>query len=258
MMNTESNTDHTADQSTMIFGTRAIMEALDAGKELEKIFIQRDLNNPLIKELKSMLVSKGLHFQSVPGDKLNRLTRKNHQGVVAYLSMVSYFRIEDLIPELFESNRYPVLFLLDRITDTRNMGAICRSAECFGVDAVIIPERGGALVNGDTVKASAGAINRIRICREPNLKTVIDYLHDSGFKVVGCSEKSSGTLYDYVFDSPVCIIMGSESDGISPEYMKRCDGLVKIPMDGKTASLNVSVASGIVMYEISRQFANSK
>lgn len=258
MMKSESNNFQESDSSTMIFGTRAVMEALDVGKEVEKIFIQRDLNNPLLKELKVMLTNLGIHFQAVPADKLNRLTRKNHQGVVAYLSLVSYYRIENLIPDLFQSDRYPVLFLLDRITDTRNMGAVCRSAECFGVDAVIIPERGGALVNGDTVKASAGAINRIRICREPNLKLVLDYLHDSGFKIIGCTEKASGQLFDYKFNSPVCIIMGSESEGISPEYLKKCDDLVKIPMIGKTASLNVSVASGIVMYEISRQFSANK
>lgn len=254
MMMADNNNFHDADSATMIFGTRAVMEALDAGKEIEKIFIQRDLNNPLLKELKVMLQDLGVHYQAVPSDKLNRLTRKNHQGVVAYLSLISYYKIENLIPDLFQSDKFPVLFMLDRITDTRNMGAVCRSAECFGVDAVIIPERGGALVNGDTVKASAGAINRIKLCREPNLKNVIDYLHDSGFKVIGCTEKASGSLFDFKFNSPVCIIMGSESDGISPEYLKKCDELIKIPMIGKTASLNVSVASGIVMYEICRQF----
>jgi 23S rRNA (guanosine2251-2'-O)-methyltransferase len=258
MMQMDNNFNQETEQSTLIFGTRAVIEALDAGKEFEKVFIQRDLNNPLIKELKLMLVKLGIHFQAVPADKLNRLTRKNHQGVVAYLSLINYYRIEDLIPGLFESSRFPVLFMLDKITDTRNMGAICRSAECFGVDAVIIPERGGALVNGDTVKTSAGAINRIKLCREPNLKVVIDYLHDSGFRIIGCSEKAAGSLFDFEFNSPVCIIMGSESDGISPEYLKRCDDLVKIPMDGKTASLNVSVASGIVMYEITRQFSIAK
>jgi 23S rRNA (guanosine2251-2'-O)-methyltransferase len=242
-----------AAEELMIFGIRPVMEAVDSGKEVERIFIQRDLNNPLSKELKELLHQKKIAFIPVPVDKLNRLTRKNHQGVVCYLSQVSYARVEDIVPFFFEKSTHPLVIMLDRITDVRNFGAICRTAECLKVDAVIIPERGGALINGDAVKASAGALNRITVCRENNLKRTIDFLHDSGFKIIGCSEKGTNNIYNGNFDLPVCIIMGSEEDGISPEYLKRCDEVLKIPLEGKTASLNVSVAAGIIMYEVIRQ-----
>lgn len=241
------------EEQKLIFGTRAVLESLDSGKEFERIFIQRDLNNPLIRELKAELVRHNIGWSSVPGEKLNRLTRKNHQGVVAFLSLVSYSNVEDVVPGLFGHTKFPLLLMLDRVTDVRNFGAICRSAECFGVDAVIVPEKGGAPVNGDAIKASAGAISRITICREFNLKNTISFLKDSGFTIVGCTEKAREFVFDHSFNGPVCIIMGSESDGISPEYLKRCDLLTSIPMAGKTASLNVSVAAGIILYEVVRQ-----
>jgi 23S rRNA (guanosine2251-2'-O)-methyltransferase len=161
--------------------------------------------------------------------------------------------VEDVVPSLFEKSQYPLLLLLDRVTDVRNFGAICRTAECTGVDAVIVPERGGAMVNGDAVKASAGALNRIKICREFNLKNTIQYLQESGFTIAGCTEKAEKNCYDVNLNQPVCLIMGSEEDGISPEYLKRCDLLMKVPLSGKTASLNVSVAAGILLYEVVRQ-----
>jgi 23S rRNA (guanosine2251-2'-O)-methyltransferase len=240
-------------EDVMIFGIRAVMEAVDSGKEIERIFIQRDLNNPLAKELKDLLRRRNISFVLVPQEKLNRLSRKNHQGVIGFISHVNYLLVEELVPTLFEKGKIPVLLLLDRITDVRNFGAICRSAECNGVDAVIIPERGGAMVTGDAVKASAGSLNRINVCREKNLKEVLDYLHDSGFMIIGCSEKGDSYIFNHKIDAPVCVIMGSEEDGISQEYTRRCDKLLKIPIIGKTASLNVSVATGIILYEITRQ-----
>jgi 23S rRNA (guanosine2251-2'-O)-methyltransferase len=248
---TEASAMETED--VMIFGIRAVMEAVDSGKEIERIFIQRDLNNPLARELRELLKARNISFSLVPQEKLNRLSRKNHQGVIGFISRVNYQRVEDIIPALFEKGKIPLLLLLDRITDVRNFGAICRSAECHGVDGVIIPERGGAMVTGDAVKASAGSLNRLNICREKNLKDVLDYLHDSGFMIVGCSEKGDTFIFDYKIDAPVCVILGSEEDGISHEYIKRCDKVLKIPIIGKTASLNVSVAAGIILYEITRQ-----
>lgn len=239
---------------SMIFGTRVVIEAVRSGKELDRILIQRDIKNPLIMELKTVLKEFGLAFQAVPVEKLNRLTRKNHQGVVAFLSPVSFYHIDQLVPSLFTADRFPVLLMLDRVTDVRNFGAICRTAECFGVNAVIIPERGSAAITGDALKASAGALNRINICREPNLKDTISFLKESGYTVVGCTEKAKQSLYDFRFEGPVCLIMGSEGDGISGEYLKRCDQLLSIPMAGQTASLNVSVAAGIMMYELVRQW----
>lgn len=252
------NERHSADRDDemMIFGIRPVIEAIDSGKEVERIFIQRDLNNPLIRELKDLLKKHNIVYTAVPVEKLNRLTRKTHQGVVCYLSNVTYQKVEDIVPVLFEREKYPLVLMLDRITDVRNFGAICRTAECFDVDAVIIPQRGGALVTGDAVKASAGALNRITLCRELNLKNTIDYLSESGFAIIGCTEKGNLPVYEGDFDGPVCIIMGSEEDGISPEYLKKCNSQLKIPILGKTASLNVSVAAGMILYEAIRQRLN--
>ena len=245
--------DTVKEDQNMIFGIRAVMEAVDAGKEIERIFMQRDINNPLARDLKKMLNDHNIPYSPVPVEKLNRLTRKNHQGVVCFIGYVAYHKTEDVVPSLFEKSAYPLVLILDRITDVRNFGAICRSAECMGVDAVIVPEKGGAMVNGDAVKASAGALNRIKICREHNLKNTITYLKESGFLIAGCTEKGTKNCFDENLDKPVCLILGSEEDGISPEYLKRCDVLIKIPISGKIASLNVSVAAGMLLYEISRQ-----
>ncbi|MFM7015632.1 MAG: 23S rRNA (guanosine(2251)-2'-O)-methyltransferase RlmB [Bacteroidota bacterium] len=237
----------------LIYGTRAVLEALRSGKEIEKLFVQSNLNNPLIKELKTELKSRAVHFQLVPIEKLNRLTRNNHQGVVGYVAEISYYSIEDVVPQLFERGKNPVIIILDRITDTRNMGAIARTAECMGASAIVIPSRGSAIINADTVKTSAGALHYIPICREDNLKIVIDYLKESGIAIVACSEKTNNTIYQTDYTKPVAIILGSEENGISGEYMKRADAIVKIPMSGKIESLNVSVAAGMILSEVVRQ-----
>jgi len=237
----------------MLFGIHPVMEAIESGKEIDRLFIQRNLSNPMMSELKKLLRRNDIRSIEVPIEKLNRLTRSNHQGVVAFTTEVVYQKVSDVIPGLFEKGSDPLVVLLDRITDVRNFGAICRSAECFGAGAGIVPERGGAPANGDAMKASAGAMSRITVCREHNLKEVIDYLRDSGFQVIGCSEKASKNIFEFDLRGPLCIIMGSEEDGISPEYMKRCNHLVRIPMKGKVSSLNVSVAAGLALYEVTRQ-----
>ena len=223
---------------------------------MKKKSIQNGLNNPLARELKSELEKTGLHFQSVPVEKLNRLTRNNHQGVIAYLSTVSYCKVDEIIPGIFESGKMPMLLILDRITDTRNLGAIARTAECTGVNAIIIPSRGSALITADAVKTSAGALHHLPICREDNLKDTIDYLKSCGIKVVACSEKADALARDKDLTGPIAIIMGSEENGVSQEYIKRSDDSVKLPMEGSVASYNVSVATGMVLYEIVCQRRN--
>jgi len=235
---------------TLIYGTRAVLEAIHGGKEFERIFIQHGLNNPLARELKTAIEDAGLQFQSVPSEKLNRLTRSNHQGVIAYLSTVTYYKTEDVLPGIFESGKTPLLLILDRITDTRNLGAIARSAECSGVNAIIIPSRGSALINSDAVKTSAGALHHLPVCREDNLKETIDYLKTCGVRIVACSEKADGMARDKDLTGPLAIIMGSEENGVSHEYIKRCDDSVKLPMVGSISSFNVSVATGMVLYEV--------
>lgn len=239
---------------TLIFGMRAVIEAIEADKVIDKILLQKGLSNELYNQLRKALAGKDIPFQFVPPEKLKRLTdNKNHQGVVAYIAEVVYSDAEELLARVFEKGKIPLVLILDRITDVRNFGAIARSAECAGVDFIIIPSRGAAQINGDAIKTSAGALHRLPVCREENLKTTIDYLKEYGLQIVACHEKTESTVYNADFKKPTAIIMGSEENGISGEYIKRSDVQVKIPMSGTIASLNVSVATGIVLFEVVHQ-----
>ncbi len=241
------------ENDSLVFGLRPIIEALRAGKEIDRLFVQTGLKNELFGELMSLLKKHNVPFQYVPIEKLNRLTSKNHQGVVGYVSSVTYQKIQELLPLLFESGKTPLLLILDRITDVRNFGAIARTAECSGVHAIIIPKRGAAQINSDAMKTSTGALHTIPVCREDELKDVISFLRESGLQVIACTEKATDMYYQHDYTLPVAIIMGSEEDGISTEYIKAADALVKIPLQGQISSLNVSVASGVVLYEAVRQ-----
>lgn len=229
------------------------MEAIKAGKEIDKIFIQKGLAGDLFRELRIMLSDSGTQFQFVPPEKLNRLVRGNHQGVVAFISQVTYQSIEDILPGIFEKGKVPFLIMLDRVTDVRNMGAIARTAECAGADALIVPEKESAQLNADAVKTSAGALNRIPVCRSKSLKNTMEFLKQSGLTVVAVSEKGVQAPTEVDMAVPLCMLMGSEEDGIAPALMKAADALVRIPMMGEIGSLNVSVAAGVVMYEVVRQ-----
>lgn len=240
-------------EENLIFGTRAVIEALEAGKEIEKILLQKGLSNELYHQLRNALKGQNIPLQFVPPEKLKRLTDKNHQGVIAYLTEITYYSAEDLLANVFEKGKIPLLLLLDRITDVRNFGAIARTAECAGVDFIIIPSRGSAQINGDAIKTSAGALHRIPVCREENLKQTLEFLKESGLQIVSCHEKTEKLIYDADFTQPTVVLMGNEENGISGEYLKRSDLQVKIPMPGKTASLNVSVATGIVLFEAVKQ-----
>ncbi len=245
------------EDESMIYGTRAIIEALKGDQEFERVFIQHGLNNPLMRELKDELKKAGVHFQMVPGEKLNRLTRQNHQGAVAYVSSLEYHQTSEVVSDVFATGKTPLFVILDRITDTRNLGAIARTAECIGAHALIIPSRGSAMINSDAVKTSAGALHHLPVCREDNLKLTIDYLKESGIRVVACSEKTEKLAAAADLTGPIAIIMGSEENGVSQEYLKRCDEVVKLPMEGSISSYNVSVAAGMILYEIRRQRSNT-
>lgn len=240
-------------EGTLIFGIRAIIEAVEANKVIDKILLQKGLSNELFHQLRKALQGKDIPFQFVPPEKLKKLTDKNHQGAIAYLAEVNYYEVEELLAQVFESGKTPLLLILDRVTDVRNFGAIARSAECAGVDFIIIPSRGSAQINGDAIKTSAGALHRIKVCREENLKNTIEYLKESGLQIIACHEKTEKLIYDADYKKPTAIIMGSEENGISGEYLKRSDVQVKIPMNGNISSLNVSVATGIVLFEALHQ-----
>jgi 23S rRNA (guanosine2251-2'-O)-methyltransferase len=239
--------------NNFIFGTRTVIEAIDSGKDIEKVLVQNGIQNDLIKELVSKMKGLKIPFSYVPLEKLNRLTRKNHQGAICYISPISFKSLDNVIETAYSMGKDPFLVILDRITDVRNFGAIARTMECAGADAMVIQSRGNAMIGGDAMKTSAGALNILPVCREDNLKKTIEDLKSTGIRVVGCTEKAKQLIYEADFKGPIAIIMGSEEDGISPEYLKLCDDLVKIPMPGKIESLNVSVSVGVVLYEALRQ-----
>lgn len=237
----------------LLIGTRPVIEALEAGKEIDKIMIQKGLKSHTFQELWPLIKENDTPFQYVPIEKLNRITRKNHQGVIAFTAAVTFQNLEEIVTRCFENGEDPLILMLDRVTDVRNFGAICRTAECTGVHAVVVPTRHSAPVNFDALKTSAGALSHIAVCREPNLKETISFLKNSGLKIIGCTEKAEDLLYESDLSGPACLIMGSEEDGISPEYLKMCTATVKLPIKGKIGSLNVSVATGALLYEVLRQ-----
>ncbi len=241
------------DKSEMIFGVRAVIEAIEAGKEIDKILVKRDLQSDLSKELFEALKGRFIVVQRVPVERINRITRKNHQGVVAFISAVPYQRLSSIVPTLYEDGKTPLIVVLDGITDVRNFGAIARTCECAGADAIVIPTKGSVSVNADAVKTSAGALLSIPVCRETNLTEAVKYLKQCGFHAVAATEKGDRYYTEADFTLPTCLIMGAEDIGVDAERLAECDELVKIPMFGKIESLNVSVASGVMIYEIIRQ-----
>ena len=241
------------EEKNFIFGIRAIIEAVEAGKTIDKLFIQKGLHNDLFAELWKLVRLRRINYKHVPLEKINRLTRKNHQGVFAFISPVDFHNIEDIVPALYEKGKNPLILVLDRITDVRNFGAIARTAECAGVDAILIPEQNAAAINADAIKTSSGALHKITVCRTWNLKLALQFLKDSGIQLIACTEKTQDNMYKPNYTPPTAIIMGSEEDGVSAEFLKLCDGKAKIPMNGKIASLNVSVAAGVILYEALRQ-----
>ena len=241
------------EKSEMIFGIRAVIEAVQAGKDIDKILVKKDIQSDLAKELFAVLKGTLIPVQRVPVERINRITRKNHQGVVAFMSAITYQKVEDLVPCLFEEGKNPLFVMLDGVTDVRNFGAIARTCECAGVDAVIIPMKNSVSVNADAVKTSAGALHTLPVCREQSLKTALQYLKNCGFRLVAATEKGD---YDYTkadYTGPMCIVMGAEATGVPYGHLALCEEWVKIPMYGSIESLNVSVAAGVLIYEAVKQ-----
>ena len=236
----------------MVFGIQSVLETLRSDQQIDKLYMEKGLSNP---DIQNLAFQNRVTIQRVPVEKLDRLTRKNHQGVVCLVAQVQYVKLSNVIADVFERGEQPFFLLLDRITDVRNFGAIARTAECTGIQCIVIPGRGAAAINSDAMKTSSGALNHISVCREPDLTETIKYLQTSGITVVACTEKSSRDLYERSTDltGPLAIVVGSEEDGISPELLRMVDTHVKIPLLGAVGSLNVSVATGVVLYEAVRQ-----
>jgi 23S rRNA (guanosine2251-2'-O)-methyltransferase len=246
------------ESNQMIFGIRAVIEAIKSGKEIESLYIQRGLTGGIILELKSLLKENDIVSQLVPIEKLNRLTAKNHQGAVAFISPITYEKIENVIPAVYERGEVPLVIILDGITDVRNFGAIARTAECAGVHAIIVPSKGSAQINPDAIKTSAGALYKIPVCRHDGLLKTAKFLQESGLQLVACTEKTNDYLYQPDYTVPTAVVMGSEESGISNDLIRIADHLAKIPMFGEIESLNVSVSAGILLYEAVRQRMQAK
>ncbi|SDC87466.1 23S rRNA (guanosine2251-2'-O)-methyltransferase [Williamwhitmania taraxaci] len=241
------------DKGDLVFGIRPIMEAVNAGRTVEKVLVKKDLDGELYNELFDLLLQHNIPVSKVPIEKLNRVTSSNHQGVVAYMSPIEFAELEDLIPAILETGKVPLVLLLDQVSDVRNFGAIARSAECAGADAIIIPLQGSAQINADALKTSAGALNIIPVCRVKLLKYATLYLQQNGFQVVAATEKADASLYSVDLTIPTAIVMGAEDTGVSNEILKIANKRVKIPLVGKIDSLNVSVAASIMLFEAVRQ-----
>ena len=240
-------------ENEMIFGIRAVIEAIQAGKDVDKILMRRDLQNDLSRQLFNVVKETNIPIQRVPQAKLDRLTLKNHQGVIAFISAVTYQKLEDIVPFLYEEGKNPFIVLLDGITDVRNFGAIARSCDCAGVDAIVIPARNSVSVNADAVKTSAGALLSLPVCKEASITEAIRFLKNSGYKVIAATEKATLDYTETSYKDPVAIVMGGEDLGIAMENLRICDEMVKIPVMGNIASLNVSAAAAVLMYEVVRQ-----
>jgi len=236
-----------------IYGIHPVIEALKSGKEIDKIMIQKGLRGEGFQQLLRYLKEMEIPSQFVPVEKLNYMTRKNHQGVIAFISEISYQKLEYLIPFAYEQGRTPLFMVLDRITDVRNLGAIARTAECAGVDGLILPLKGSAQINEHAVKTSAGALYKLPVCRVPELKESLQFMKNSGLQIYAATEKARTDYTAVDFTKPSAIILGSEEDGISEECIRIADELIRIPLQGEIGSLNVSVAAGVMLFEALRQ-----
>ena len=236
-----------------IFGLHSVIEAIESGRDIDKIVVKKDLHSEMAVRLHDLARSYQIPMQRVPVERLNRITRKNHQGVVALLAAVTYQKLEHIVPQLYEDGIEPFMLVLDGVTDVRNFGGMARTAECCGVNAIVIPERGSVTVNADAVKTSAGALNYLPVCRERNLYEAVRFLKDNGYQIIAATEKADFNYTRANYAGPVAIVMGAEDCGISPEVLKLCDTKVSIPMFGHIGSLNVGVAAAVMMYEVVRQ-----
>ena len=244
--------------SQFVFGVRSVIEAIRSGKEIEKILVRRDLRGDTVHELLMLIRKEKIPFQYVPVEKINRVTKKNHQGILAFISVVEYTRIDELVPSLYEDGRSPFLLMPDGVTDVRNLGAIVRTAESSGVHGMILPQKRTSMLTADTIKTSSGALYHLPVCRTDNIKETLDYLRKSGLQLVAASERAEKSYFEVDYLPPTLVIVGAEDKGLSPEVLKKADELVKIPMAGKIGSLNVSAAAAVLLYEVVRQRTVSK
>jgi len=240
-------------QSSLIIGRQPLIESLNAGRPLDKILLQKNVTGDIINEIRRLATKVQVPMQYVPVEKLNSLTRANHQGVIAFAALVQYMQLQHVIDHVVNEGRIPLFVMLDGVTDVRNIGAIARTAVCCGAQALIIPDKGVGALNEDAMKASAGALEKINVCRVNSLMKAVDDLHLNGIKAFASEMTAKTKLFELDLKEPCCIIMGSEDKGVFPPLMKICDTKFSIPMTEAFESLNVSVATGMILYEAVKQ-----
>jgi 23S rRNA (guanosine2251-2'-O)-methyltransferase len=239
--------------SDIVFGLRPVIEAIRAGRQIDRLLIREGLQGGLYHELMTEVKKNGIVYQIVPSERIDLVTRKNHQGVLAWISLIEFQNISNILPSVYEKGEDPLIIILDSVSDVRNFGAIVRTADCMGCHAIIIPEKGSARITADAVKTSAGALHTFPVCREKSLVRSVQYLKESGLQIIAASEKGGFGISETSLTGPIVAIIGSEDKGISKELLSLSDITVRIPLSGHIASLNVSVAAGIFLYEIVRQ-----
>jgi 23S rRNA (guanosine2251-2'-O)-methyltransferase len=240
-------------KSALIIGRQPLVEAIQSGRAIDKILFQKNVSGDSIGAIRQLAKEKNIPIQQVPPEKLNSLTRANHQGVIAIAALVSYMNLQQVIDHVVSEGDLPLFVMLDGVTDVRNIGAIARTAVCCGAQALVIPDKGVGALNEEALKSSAGALEKINVCRVNSLMKAVDELHLNGIKVFASEMNTKAMLHELDFKEPCCIVMGSEDKGVFPPLMKICDETFKIPMPGKFESLNVSVAAGIILYEAMKQ-----
>jgi 23S rRNA (guanosine2251-2'-O)-methyltransferase len=243
-------------KNSLIIGRTAVKEAIESGIQLDRIYLQNNAQNKLIEEIKSLALQHHIPINKVPVEKLNGFNISNHEGIVAQIAKVRYYDLQEVISFVIEKGKSPLFLVLDGITDIRNIGGIARTAYCCGVHAIIIPEKGVGALNEDAILTSAGALEKLPVCRVNSLMKAVDELHLNGIKVFASEMRAEKNVFDCDFQEPCAIIMGSEEKGVYPALMKISDSTFKIPMAGDFESLNVSVATGMILYEVMKQRMN--
>jgi len=241
------------DKNTMIIGRHPVLDAIKGGTEIDRLVIQRGITREYERELKELSRQHQIPLQVIPKERMDRYTRKNHQGVIGFIALIKYYKVEDVLPMVYEQSETPLLLLLDGVTDVRNFGAIARSAELCGVHALIIPDKGAAQINEVALKTSAGALTKIPVCREVSMAKTIDFLKMSGIQIYASSLNAKNPIHQLDFTGPAALVIGSEGNGVSPKILSMVDEHFIIPQKGTTDSFNVSVATGICLYEVMRQ-----
>lgn len=236
-----------------IYGIHPVIEAIDSGHNIDKIYLQKGLHGVNYKRIQEIIKKYRLHWKWAPKEKLRCLTLKKHQGVFAFISPIEYQSIDNLIPKLYEQGKNPFLLVLDRITDVRNFGSIVRTSECGGVDGILIPSNGSTLINSDAIKASSGAILNLPICKELDLYKSLLILKQYGIQIIAAEDKTFTSFYEVDLSVPLAILIGNEQYGIDSSYLSLTDKQVKLPMIGKLSSINVSVVCGVLIYEVLRR-----